>query len=1126
MKLSKYMEISEPFGKKNYRVLFSTKTAKSVLISSAMYHYLVKGAFSELSDEVFENLRKAKVIIEDELDELGEFLSQSTEYIKNNRSLHEVIQPSADCQLGCSYCGQNHRKKVMDDLLADRLVARIENKINTNRYDRLSISWFGGEPLLAISKIEQITKKLKEITLRKGMSYSASITTNGLSLKPSVFNRLVDCDIKEMEITLDGYQDNHDKRRPVKQSSSISSYETILKNLCEIAKNDGFDKNDIKLIIRSNIDKNNFDGIIPLVEDLQKKGLKDNIHGFYLAPVHSWGNDAHNQSLNSDHFAKIEINFMLQLLQRRFKIGALPGSPKKQVCISLSREGEVYDAYGNVFNCTEIPYVGAYENSSYRLGFVHAEASIANRSFNSWNLDVQNGKVPCSTCKILPICGGACPKAWHEGNPPCPSIKFNLKERLLVYAKQTFKQQLKTLLPLLFLLPFATTAQVDTAKSAAADTLRNVTLEEVKKAVQHLPDRTIYDFSQQPALNAGNMMEGLKKLPGVIASESVGIMYQGRSLEVYMDGRPLRISGNALTAFLEGLPAGSIDRIEIITNPGAEYAATSGDAILNIVSARRASDHTTLTYSGSYSFSDEDRFRNKTNNGLFLTSRFRNVDWKVDFGQNYRENMLINELAGIAHLHNDRSVNYRYFRPGLTFGLRNAKIALDYDLILNNLDNSVNDLTRLDGTSNRDTRNTVSAAYQRLYRDHRKKLELRAVYASSNSRFAQDFVRRNNLSEVGMYTFRADYGTPIAFLSESKFNVGAQYDREDIAVDDNQARSVDFRRNTLSSYAELQSKYGPFDLIAGLRGEDYDHTGAFAGDKIAYKRLKFFPNASIQYNIMPAVFVRGSYSKKTRLPSVSQLNPNNVILEHQRLSYGGNPHLRPTVYDNIGIKLSAFDYASIAYDVSRAGDDIMFFVQDDGGKVQYQYRNVPDLTVRTFSFALPIPLMLFTKGFDELFAFNFDLSKINILYFYTDYQKYRSTIIGDQPGIWTYFASGQFILPKEVTLQTIYKITRRGNYRYFLIDKDFQHSFDVSVSRKFMHDRLSVSLFGNDLFDTNRTTARTLPLLNGISTMQKADTRTFGISLSYKILTSKKGEGRKRDTSKDEVPSKYGDLEI
>gem|GEM_PF-4697767 len=56
-----------------------------------------------------------------------------------------------------------------------------------------------------------------------------------------------------------------------------------------------------------------------------------------------------------------------------------------------------------------------------------------------------------------------------------------------------------------------------------------------------------------------------------------------------------------------------------------------------------------------------------------------------------------------------------------------------------------------------------------------------------------------------------------------------------------------------------------------------------------------------------------------------------------------------------------------------------------------------------------------------------------------------------------------------------------------------------------MADRLSVSLFGNDLFNANRTVARTLPLLNGIATRQKTDTRTFGISLSYKILTPKKG---------------------
>jgi uncharacterized protein len=31
---------------------------------------------------------------------------------------------------------------------------------------------------------------------------------------------------------------------------------------------------------------------------------------------------------------------------------------------------------------------------------------------------------------FLPVCGGSCPKHWGEGDPPCPSYKFNIQQRL------------------------------------------------------------------------------------------------------------------------------------------------------------------------------------------------------------------------------------------------------------------------------------------------------------------------------------------------------------------------------------------------------------------------------------------------------------------------------------------------------------------------------------------------------------------------------------------------------------------------------------------------------------------------------------------------------------------------
>lgn len=123
----------------------------------------------------------------------------------------------------------------------------------------------------------------------------------------------------------------------------------------------------------------------------------------------------------------------------------------------------------------------------------------------------------------------------------------------------------------------------------------------------------------------------------MVVTDIAGMMYQGKPLAVFMDGRPLNISSNDLTAFLEGMPANSIEKIEVITQPGAEFPATSGGAILNIITSKSAKSYLTATYSGSYRFSNYDKFRSKTNNSIVLNSRNKVFGWQFSAGQSYRE---------------------------------------------------------------------------------------------------------------------------------------------------------------------------------------------------------------------------------------------------------------------------------------------------------------------------------------------------------------------------------------------------------------------------------------------------------------------------------------------------------
>nr|WP_305069611.1 hypothetical protein [Flavobacterium covae] len=170
---------------------------------------------------------------------------------------------------------------------------------------------------------------------------------------------------------------------------------------------------------------------------------------------------------------------------------------------------------------------------------------------------------------------------------------------------------------------FATYSQENKEKT---NELKEVAIVKEKKAIEQKADRTIFEFASQAHLNSGSVLEGIKKLPGLVASDLAGMMYQGKQLDVFLDGRPLNISTNELNAFLEGLPANSVEKIEVITNPGAEFPATSGGAILNIVTNKKAKNYLTATYTNSSNFTSYDKNRWRTNNSILLSAKNKFLD--------------------------------------------------------------------------------------------------------------------------------------------------------------------------------------------------------------------------------------------------------------------------------------------------------------------------------------------------------------------------------------------------------------------------------------------------------------------------------------------------------------------
>jgi uncharacterized protein len=142
-------------------------------------------------------------------------------------------------------------------------------------------------------------------------------------------------------------------------------------------------------------------------------------------------------------FAELEIEWIIEMYKNGFQPFLYPGRVKS-VCMAVSPTSEMYDAYGNVFNCTEVSYVPVYENTNYVLGNLKKDEKInTERMHTNWNDQILNNEFQCHSCKMLPVCGGGCPKQWHEGRAACPSPKYNIKERLLlsyIHAKKGIKE--------------------------------------------------------------------------------------------------------------------------------------------------------------------------------------------------------------------------------------------------------------------------------------------------------------------------------------------------------------------------------------------------------------------------------------------------------------------------------------------------------------------------------------------------------------------------------------------------------------------------------------------------------------------------------------------------------------
>ena len=163
-----------------------------------------------------------------------------------------TVYTTLDCNFSCSYCFQVHKSSIMDS----QTVEAVKNYLCElyKIYDEISITWIGGEPLLTIDVIEDISRHLQT----KNVNFKAKIITNGFLLNELMMNRLCKCNITSIQVTFDGMPSTHNNKR--RSHESTETFDIILNNVSYALHN----FSDISFNIYINIDSDNIHEFIPL----------------------------------------------------------------------------------------------------------------------------------------------------------------------------------------------------------------------------------------------------------------------------------------------------------------------------------------------------------------------------------------------------------------------------------------------------------------------------------------------------------------------------------------------------------------------------------------------------------------------------------------------------------------------------------------------------------------------------------------------------------------------------------------------------------------------------------------------------------------------------------------------
>lgn len=263
----------------------------------------------------------------------------------------------------------------------------------------------------------------------------------------------------------------------------------------------------------------------------------------------------------------------------------------------------------------------------------------------------------------------------------------------------------------------ATTRTIDLGTLLLQDggnQLETVEVVAYKPLVKADIDKIAYSVEDDPEANTNTVIEMLKKVPMVTVDGQDNIRVNGNSsFKIYVNGKPNNMMTKNPKEVLKSMPASSIKKIEVITNPGPKYDAEGVGGILNIVTEGKGPEGYNATFSG--------RANNSSyGGGLYATVKQGKLTMSVNYNASSNHSPKGYTYSDRSQIGTDGTVTSSTVADGYTKGhslWQGGDVEASYEIDTLRLITGSFSLSKF--TSKRDALNTafstVPATGQRLY---------------------------------------------------------------------------------------------------------------------------------------------------------------------------------------------------------------------------------------------------------------------------------------------------------------------------------------------------------------------------------------------------------------------------